>query len=56
LFCACRVPDYHDFKLSELKAYTFPQSVYQGARYGSLDETALAGDEQKQASYELKER
>jgi hypothetical protein len=36
-------------KLSELKVYAVPQSVYD-RDYGSPDEIVLAGNEQKQAS------
>jgi hypothetical protein len=49
LFCTCRLPDYHEFKLNEMKAYAAPHSVYERG-YGSPDEIVLLGDEQKQAS------
>jgi hypothetical protein len=49
LFCSCSVPEYHEFKLSELKAYGVPHSAYEGG-YGSADEIVLTNDEQKQAS------
>ena len=49
LFCTCRLPDYHEFKLNEMKAYAASHSVYERG-YGSPDEIVLLGDEQKQAS------
>ena len=49
LLCICSLPDFYEFKLSELSAYVVPRDVYVRG-YGSLDEIALPGDEQKRAS------
>lgn len=49
LFCVCCAPDYYEFKLSQLKVYEVPQSVYRRG-YGSVHEIVLASDGQKRAS------
>jgi hypothetical protein len=49
LFCTCSVPEYHEFKLSELKAYAVPHDAYVRG-YGSADQIVLPGQERKQAS------
>jgi len=49
LFCSCSVPEYHEFKLSELKAFAVPHDAYERG-YGSADEITLPRNEQKQAS------
>ena len=49
LFCACCVPDYYEFKLSELKAYAVPPDIYK-CGYGSAGEIMLPSDEQRRAS------
>lgn len=46
LFCACRGPDYQEFKIIELQAYAVPRDVYVRG-YGSPDEIVLPGHEQK---------
>jgi len=52
LFRTCRLPDYHEFKLNELKAYAAPHSVYERG-YGSPDEIVVAG--RRAEAGELKE-